>query len=160
MSEHRSGAPPAGQNTPEEHSAAQPAEQPFQLVAVPSTEKYDPEDDRWRQQVTGFYGDLEREVGPVERVRTPVEGTKGGAETVILALGSAGAFTAAVQFFRAWLGRDRSRSLEISWSDGKDTRTVAVKGDAIDDSALEEIAKAAAKRIGGPGWATPATEPS
>lgn len=132
----------------------------FEFRAVPASERYDPDDDRWRDQVNDFYSELDREAGGVDRRREAVEGTKGGVETVILALGSAGAFTAAVQFFRSWLGRDRSRSLEVSWTDGESTRTVSVKGEAIDDDALEKIATAAAKRIGGPGWESPATAPS
>ena len=132
----------------------------FELVALPSTGRYDPDDDRWRQQVGDFLAELRNEVDGVERRLTPVPGTKGTVESIILTLGSAGTFTAAFEFFRSWLKRDKSRSLEISFSDGGQTRTISLKGDALNDTALETVARAAVERIGGLGWQTPATEPS
>ena len=44
-----------------------------------------------------------------------MEGTKGGADQVIVALGSAGSFTAVVDCLRAWLGRDRDRRIDVRW---------------------------------------------
>ncbi len=95
---------------------------------------------------------LQQEVGGVRREIRPGQGTKGGPESLILALGSAGAFTAAVQFFRAWLGRDRTRRLDITWTDGDGVQRITVSGDAIDDNAIAILAAAAANRIGGAGW--------
>ena len=132
----------------------------FEVVAVPVTDRYDPDDDRWRQQMADFLAELRGEVDSVERRQTPVPGTKGTVESIILTLGSAGTFTAAFEFFRTWLKRDKSRSLEISFSDGGQTRTISLKGDALNDTALETVARAAVERIGGLGWPTPATEPS
>ena len=139
----------------------------FEVVAVPRTDRFDPDDDRWVDQVNGFYRELDHEVAGeaadgegVERRTVPVEGTKGGVSEIILALGTAGTFTAAIQFFQAWLGKDKSRSLEISWREGGETCTVSLKGDSIDRGALEIVARAAAERIGGGGWATPSIEPS
>jgi hypothetical protein len=131
----------------------------FEVVAVPVTDRYDPEDDRWQDQLRSFYAELRAEVGTVERRSVPVAGTKGSAETIIVALGSAGTFTAAVEFFRSWLKRDKSRSLEISFTDGDSERKICLRGDALNDSALEVVAKAAVERIGGLAWPTPATEP-
>lgn len=121
---------------------------PLELVIEPRSDKYDPDDDRWREQASEFFSTLGREVGDVRRETTAVEGTKGGLSSVILALGSAGAFTVSLDYFRAWLGRDRTRRLDISWVvDGKEEK-VSVTGDAIDKAALDKLAEAAAKRIG------------
>ena len=121
---------------------------PLELVIEPRSDRYDADDDRWREQASDFFATLDKEVGDVRRETTPVEGTKGGLSSVILALGSAGAFTVSLDFFRAWLGRDRTRRLDISWTvDGKEER-VSVTGDAIDTGALDKLAEAAAKRIG------------
>ncbi len=132
----------------------------FEVIIQPRTDRYDAHDERWRGQVSQFYESLDQEVGGLRRETSAVEGTKGGVETVILALGSAGAFTMAIEFFRAWLKRDRTRKLEISWSvDGKESR-VTVCGDEIDLSAVQTVAEAAAGRIGGGPWPKPTTEPS
>lgn len=135
-------------------------EQGFEFQLEPTTERYDPDDDRWRDQVSDLYVDLDEEVGGVRREVTPVAGTKGGLEAMVLALGSAGAFTAAVEVFKAWLRRDRSRGLDISWSSDGATHRVSVRGDDIDAEALQAVAEAAAKRIGEAEWPTAPTAPS
>jgi hypothetical protein len=121
----------------------------FIIDLQPVSDRYDGEDSRWRDQVAAFYRELDQEVGGVSRETTPVAGTKGGIETVILALGSAGAFTAAVQFFQAWLGRDRTRSLSVKWRDGEEEHHVTLKGEGLDQETLRAVAAAAAARIAG-----------
>lgn len=124
------------------------------------SDRFDEGDGRWRDQVADLVTSLGREVGGVRREVTPVPGSKGGAEAIVLALGSAGVFTAAVEMARSWLGRDRSRSLEITYLvDGQEQR-VTVRGDAVSDEAVQAVADAAAKQIGEASWANPATKPS
>ena len=130
------------------------------LVIEPRSSRFDEDDDRWRSQVRDLYRDLDAEVGGIHRRSRHVAGTRGTVDTVILALGSAGAFTATVEFLRAWLSRDRSRSLSISWDvEGREER-VSVSGDAIDGTALDRIAEAVAVRIEGKPWPSPGTAPS
>ena len=125
-------------------------EQVFELSLAPQTSRYDPEDDRWRMQVTELLVGLQQEVGGVRRDSTASEGTKGGAEQLIVALGSAGAFTAAVEFVKAWLARDRTRSLQISWSgEGGVNQSVSVSGEGVDLDAMQQLAQAVAARISG-----------
>jgi hypothetical protein len=69
-------------------------------------------------------------------------------------------FTAALEYLRTWLGRDRSRSLEISWTDGGETKSVSIRGEAIDQSVLKTLADAAASRLGETPWESPPTERS
>ena len=59
-----------------------------------------------------------------------------------------------------WLHRDRTRSLEIEWTEGDETHRVTVRGDAIDTATLRPVAEAAAARIGEGAWARSATAPS
>ncbi len=134
--------------------------QALELVIQPRSEKYDPEDDRWREQMSDFFLSLDKEVGDVRREIVPVEGTKGGAASIILALGSAGAFTVTLDYFRAWLNRDKSRRLDISWSVGGQQETITASGDAIDQSTMKTLADAMAKRLGEVPSPTPATKPS
>jgi membrane-associated two-gene conflict system component 1 (EACC1) len=132
----------------------------LELVIEPRSQRFDPADDRWRGQVSELYTGLAREVGGLRRDAERVAGAKGAVETVILALGSAGAFTAAVEFLRAWLGRDRSRRLDVSWDVDGRTERVTVTGDAIDSTGIDRIAEAVAARIGEKPWPSAGTEPS
>lgn len=130
------------------------------LVIEPRSDRFDPADDRWRSQVSEFYRGLDGEVGGIRRQPERVEGAKGAVETVIVALGSAGAFTAAVEYLRAWLGRDRTRRLDVSWAVDGHTERVTVSGDAVDMEALNRIAEAFAVRFGERPWPSPPTAPS
>jgi Effector Associated Constant Component 1 len=127
------------------------------LVLEPRSNRFDPADDRWRAQVGDLYTGLDEEVGGVRREVEHVPGAKGTVDTVILALGSAGAFTAAVEFLRAWLTRDRSRRLDVSWDVDGRTERVTVSGEAVDTQAIDRIAEAVAVRIGEKPWPTPDT---
>ena len=116
-----------------------------ELVLVPATEKYEPHDERWRSQVAALCSELRQNVGDVRLETTPSAGEKGLTSEIILALGSSGAISAAVDVFRLWLERDKSRSLEIAWTEGNLRRTVAIKGTDIDKDTFTEFAKAAVR---------------
>jgi hypothetical protein len=123
----------------------------FELAVEPRSDDYHPDDDRWRDQVAGLYSALHEQADVVQR-GAAVAGTKGTLDTLVVALGSAGAFTATVECLRAWLSRDRSRSIDVRWDDNGTERFVTLSGDAIDVDSVREIAKAAAHRVGGPAW--------
>lgn len=123
----------------------------FELAIEPRNAEYDPDDDRWRDQVATLYADLHAQVDTVRRGR-PVEGTKGTIDQLIIALGSAGAFSAVVDCFRAWLGRDRDRRIDVRWNDNGVEGSVTLTGEAVDVETIREIAKAAVERAGGPPW--------
>ena len=123
----------------------------FEVAVEPHNDQYDPDDDRWRDQVATLYQDLDAQVDTVRRGR-PVEGTKGAVDQVIVALGSAGVFTAVVDCLRAWLGRDRDRRIDVRWVENGQERSVTLTGEAVDNRTVREIAKAAVDRVGGPSW--------
>ena len=119
-----------------------PADVPFlevEIAVAANSTRYALDDERWIAQARDLHNDLRANV-PGYRVKSDaVPGTMGSVDTVILALGSAGAFTAAVQCFKAWLARDRSRSIEVTWTlDGREHR-MTVKGDAVDLDLLRSI---------------------
>jgi Effector Associated Constant Component 1 len=120
----------------------------FEVEIEPASDRYDPHDERWLDQVAQLRSDLLRQVGDVRIEPVPVEGKKGGAEALILALGTAGAFTAAVEFFKAWLGRDRDRSIKIKWTDGDERKEIDIRGEALDQATLRRIAEVAARPVG------------
>lgn len=130
----------------------------FEVAVEPQNDQYDPDDDRWRDQVATLHTDLHAQVDMVRR-GYPVEGTKGAIDQLIIALGSAGAFSAAVDCLRAWLGRDRDRRINVRWDENGAERSVTLTGEAVDVETIREIAKAAVDRVGGPSWPAD-TEPS
>ena len=65
------------------------ADGPLELVVEPRNDRYDPDDDGWRDQVATLYADLDAQVDTVHRAR-PVQGAKGAVDQLIVALGSAG----------------------------------------------------------------------
>ncbi len=123
----------------------------FEMALEPCSGDYQPDDDRWRDQVVGLVSELRGQVD-VERRGVARPGTKGTLDELIVALGSAGAFTAAVDCVRAWLGRDRSRRVDVRWEENGEQHYVTLTGDAIDVDSVREIARAAARRIGGSEW--------
>lgn len=115
---------------------------------TPHSDRFGPDDARWATQVGTLWQALADEAGTVRRDATPVAGHKGGVETIILALGSAGAITAMVEVVKAWLGRDRTRSLKITRVDAAGgRRTITVHGEQVDDETMRE----ALKVLAGPG---------
>jgi len=130
----------------------------FELAIEPRSDDYHPDDDRWRDQVAGLYSALHEQADVAQRGRA-VAGTKGTLDAFVVALGSAGAFTATVDCFRAWLGRDRRRRIDVRWEENGAERFVTLTGDAVDVDSVREIAKAAARRVGGSAWPA-STEPS
>ena len=103
-------------------------------------------------------GELQARVDTVERGRL-VPGTKGTIDRLIVALGGAGAFTSMVECFHAWLGRDKSRRIDVRWEEDRAERYVTFQGDAVDSETVREIVRAAAARMGGQAWPA-GTEPS
>jgi len=130
----------------------------LELVVEPRSDDYEAADDRWRVQVGTFYQELADRVDTYRRGRS-VPGTKGTVDELILALGSSGALTAAVECFRAWLQRDKSRRIDVRWDEEGVERRVTFSGDNVDTATVKEIARAAAARVGGLAWSAD-TEPS
>jgi hypothetical protein len=102
------------------------------------SERFDPVDDRWRRQVDELLTDLCIEVGPVVRDRATVRGMKGGVDSALLAVGSA-TTAGVIPLLTAWISRDRTRSLKVSWhADGR-VHEVEIRGDDVDSMASETL---------------------
>ena len=127
------------------------ADRLLEVTVEPHNDHYDCDDEGWRVQVGTLYQDLDAQVGTVRRGR-PVEGAKGAVDQVIVALGSAGVFTAVVDCLRAWLGRDRDRRIDVRWVENGQERSVTLTGESVDNKTIREIARAAVTRAGGAPW--------
>jgi hypothetical protein len=120
------------------------------VVISTETTKYAPESPQWRREVAAFHTDLHRETGAVTPRSTPAPGTRGGAVEVILALGTSGALVSAVQVFRSWLARDKTRTITASWTDedGKEQR-FTLTGENIDQQSLAMLSESIGRMIEG-----------
>jgi hypothetical protein len=127
------------------------AEGPLRLTVDARNDQYDPDDDRWLDQAGTLYRQLRTEVDVVPGGEA-VAGAKGAVDQLVVALGSAGAFNAAVLCFRAWLGRDKDRRIELKWEDGGVERTVTLTGEAVDTATIRKLAMLAAKQAGDQPW--------
>jgi hypothetical protein len=121
----------------------------IELTVAAESDRYDAADDRWLAQANDLYADLRRDVSGYRVESTQVTGTKGVVDAAILALGSAGAFSAAVQCIKAWLARDKSRRVAITWTQGGQEQRVVLEGDAIDVKSLQRLVEAIGQRLGG-----------
>jgi hypothetical protein len=112
----------------------------MELTLRTGSDRFDIDDENWLEQEAALLADLRSEVGGVRRDMVAVPGQKGMVETIIMALGSAGAFTAAVDCLRAWLSRDRTRRIELAWTvDGREEKVV-LQGTAIDPALFNDLA--------------------
>jgi hypothetical protein len=119
----------------------------FEVEAL--SDRFDALDDRWLAQVGGLVGELGREVGPVERRATPAPGTKGDLGSIVLALGSAGAFTAAVEVLKSFVERDRGRSVRLSWHQDGRLESLEVGGNGVDEAVMARVLGALDAAAGG-----------
>ena len=133
-------------------------DRPLELALVPRSADYDPDDERWRTQVAAFRDELAAQADIFQRGRSS-PGTKGTVDELIVALGSSGVLTAVVECFRAWLQRDKSRSIDVRWDEDGVERHVTFSGQNLDAGTAREIARVAAARFGGGPWPAD-TEPS
>lgn len=109
------------------------------LHVEPGSRRFDASDDRWLDQIARFQTELDRDVGGVTRQQTPVEGAKGLIDSILLSVGSAGGLTVAVEFFKAWLQRDDTRSLTVSWHQSGTVHRIELSGRAADDAVLQRL---------------------
>ena len=118
------------------------------LTLEPLSTRFEPLDDRWLAQVSDFARDLGHQVGGVSQPTSPVPGAKGALSSIILTLGSAGMFTSAAEFFKAWLGRSRgTTSLKVSWTDSGGLQSVELSGDHLDEEAIRRVARVVGDRL-------------
>jgi hypothetical protein len=121
----------------------------IELRLEPVSERFDATDDRWLDQVAGLVSELQDEVGGVSRRREPVAGTKGALDSILLSLTSAGALTAAVELLKAWLTRDRSRSVKVAWSADGNLQQLELSGSQVDSGAFDQIVRAVSQQLPG-----------
>jgi len=121
---------------------------PTRMTLVPFSTRYDLDDERWTSQVAQLRRSLQHEVGLDAPART-TPGTKGSVDELIVALGTSGAITAVVEIVRAFLDRDRTRNVEMTWTDaGGNERYVRVTAEGAASDALRPVVEALGRQLG------------
>jgi hypothetical protein len=123
-----------------------------QVSVAAATSKYSDGSPQWRAEVADLHRSLTGEAEQVSARGGESEGnTRGTAVEIIAVLGSSGAIGAAVACFRMWLGRDKTRSLDISWTDadGK-PRRVTLAGENLDQKSFQSLADSIGRSLEGP----------
>jgi hypothetical protein len=118
------------------------------ISLLPRSDRYEDDDDRWRDQIADLVHELRVETDALRVARTPVAGTKGSLDEFVLTLSSAGVLTTAVDILKAWLARDKTRSVELKYRDrqGNEQR-LSVTAEHADDDALAPVIAAVAAQI-------------
>ncbi|NUT96215.1 MAG: hypothetical protein HOY78_29730 [Saccharothrix sp.] len=121
---------------------------PLEVVVDAHSDQYDPNEPGWRSQLVALRKSLQdADLDDVRREERPAPGHKAGFEAIVIALGTSGAITAAVEVFRAWLSRDRHRRVRLTFKDGDREVVVEVDANTSSDAAIESTMKAALEHL-------------
>jgi hypothetical protein len=123
-----------------------------QVSVAAATSKYNADSPQWRAEVADLHRSLTGEADQVSARGGESEGnSRGTAVEIIAVLGSSGAIGAAVACFRMWLGRDKTRSLDLSWTDADgQTRHVTLTGENLDQKSFQSIVESIGRSLEGP----------
>lgn len=113
------------------------------VVLVAWDDDYDADDPAWRQQAGVLREALRAAEVDVESSLEPVAGEKGGVAEWVLTLSSSGAISAAVVVMRDWLGRMRTRRLEVTIDEDGRQAKYLVEGSSASDETLKAVLVAA-----------------
>lgn len=110
----------------------------FEIRITTLHTSFAPDDDRWLDQVRLLHEELRAEAGPSCLLTSAKgsPGTKGALADVVLLLTAPSVVAGAVRAFTSWLGRDRARSVRLTWNaDGRQGQ-LTVTGESLDPATL------------------------
>ncbi|MFF3755455.1 hypothetical protein ACFYYH_34325 [Streptomyces sp. NPDC002018] len=108
------------------------------MCFTPQSSVFASDDDRWLRQVGLLHQGLE-EAGSLVRMERleNVPGTKGVFSDTVLILTGPSVVAGVVAAFTAWLGRDRGRTVHLTWTVEGREGDVAITVDSADSAALQ-----------------------
>ncbi|CAH8283284.1 hypothetical protein EV196_102246 [Mariniflexile fucanivorans] len=120
-------------------------DQQIEIILNPTSDFFDENDSRWAQQKNLLVRDLQGKATKVEKRTEPVEGKKGGLETLIITLGPA-VITGIVEVVKAWLARDKSTKIELSANINGKIVSFTADAKGIDKNTLKEFLQKAVEK--------------
>ncbi|MFD1162017.1 effector-associated constant component EACC1 [Hwangdonia seohaensis] len=117
----------------------------IEVILNPSSDFFDENDQRWSQQKNLLVRDLQGRATKVEKKSEPMDGMKGGLETLIITLGPA-VITGIVDVVKAWLARDKSTKIELSANINGKTVSFTADASGVDKNTLKEFLEQAIEK--------------
>ncbi|WP_418604120.1 effector-associated constant component EACC1 [Hwangdonia sp.] len=117
----------------------------IEVILNPSSDFFDENDPRWSQQKNLLVRDLQGRATKVEKKSEPMDGMKGGLETLIITLGPA-VITGIVDVVKAWLARDKSTKIELSANINGKTVSFTADASGVDKNTLKEFLEQAIEK--------------
>ena len=109
--------------------------------------RYDTASPTWLDQVADLRTDLGRAGTGLSVDFAKVPGTKGAVDSIVLTLTSTSTLSATIVCLRAWLARDKTRKVNLSWTEDGRVEHFALSADSMDGEAIHEIVRALGRRI-------------
>ncbi|MGI5455682.1 effector-associated constant component EACC1 [Streptomyces sp. CA-249302] len=107
-------------------------------VSVTATsDRFDADDDRWLSQVRLLHQDLGREARLAARATGGRSGTKGGGLPDVNMWLTPAVVLGVTSVIRAWIKRDRDRSVRLTWQEGGEPREFTVTSTNVDNATLQ-----------------------
>ncbi|MEV4887787.1 hypothetical protein AB0K48_00150 [Nonomuraea sp. NPDC055795] len=131
-----------------------------EFMVTAESSRYRLDDVRWSAQARELHTALMHSETGARLLRIPAEGTKGFTETLVVGLTSAGTVTAALGIFKAWLARDKTRRIVVTWTSNGDEGRIVLEGDSLEAGALQLMAVELMARMNGATSWPDDTEPS
>lgn len=128
---------------------AQRTDAPVTLVVEPGTQEWGTRTDRWHSDLLEVRDRLDRRLPPGSvAAATPAEGAMGLELTeVLVALGTSGAISGAVEVLKAWLAEKRKvRTLNITVRRGDQVSHLVLDSENMDSHDLAAIAQELAEK--------------
>jgi len=118
-----------------------------ELIVEPSNADWEPDDLQRSREIEDLRGALEREVDVLPARVVEVAGRKGASEVaeIVIALGQAGVFGAAVAIFNGWLKQGRRRSITFRYKEDGKEKSLTATSEGIDAKDLLAFAAKQAK---------------
>ncbi|MBX2846384.1 MAG: hypothetical protein KTR13_09235 [Saprospiraceae bacterium] len=119
----------------------------IEIIIQPISDQFDATDSRWSQQKNVLLKNLQGEASKVEKRVEAVEGMKGGLETLVVTLGPV-VINSVVEVFKAWIGRDKTKKIEIKANVGGKEVSFSADATGVDKETLKEFLHSAVEKAG------------
>lgn len=107
--------------------------------------RFETTDEKWSRQADDLYHELLANVPNAKLHEVSRPGTKGTVTELIIALGGAQFVAELGRCFRAWLGRDRDRTIRLRIVDGDQERSITITGETVSDEAIRDALRVSAQ---------------
>lgn len=115
----------------------------LKFSVTPLSEKFDRHDPRWLAQKEELTRELKRGATDVRKEVVPVEGMKGGLETLIVAIGGSQIIPGIIELIKTWISRDKTRKVQVTVERNGDPVKITLDSTGIDKKMLKEVLETA-----------------